>query len=151
MTTTMFVRPVTERAYMALMLDVPLSPAAMTDFGASTTEHYAALQAAVRAGATRNDLDAALGSGRELTALVKRYTGRDLVFTTAWDLLVTEAAATAADEEGGPAQGRAGVDKGDDPCVLCSNTDTVIGCEGCPHFKTTDEWVRLYFAGVHAQ
>ena len=151
MTTTMFVRPVTERAYMALMLDVPLSPAAMTDFGASTTEHYAALQATVRAGATRNDLDAALGSGHELTALVKRYTGRDVAFTTAWDLLVTEAAATAAVEEGRPVQGRADADEGDDPCVHCSNTDAVVGCEGCPHFKTTDEWVRLYFPGVHAR
>ena len=151
MTTITFVRSVTERAYMALMLDVPLSPAAMTDFDAPTTEHYAALQAAIRAGATRNDLDAALGNGRELTALVKRYTGRDIAFTTAWDLLVTDVAATAAGEEAGPVHGRASADEGDDPCVCCSNTDAVIGCEGCPHFKTTDEWVRLYFPGVHAR
>jgi len=151
MTKTLFVRPVTERAYMALMLDVPLSPAAMTDFGAPTTEHYAALQAAVRAGATRNDLDAALGSGRELTALVKRYTGRDVAFTTAWDLLVTEATATAAEEVDRPVQNRAGADEGDDPCIQCPNTDAVVGCDGCPHFKTTDEWVRLYFPGVHAR
>jgi len=136
---------------MALMLDMPLSPAAMTDFGASTTEHYAALQATVRAGATREDLDAALGSGRELTALVERYTGRDVAFTTAWDLLVTEAAATATNEESSPVHSLAGVGEADDPCVCCSETDAVVGCDGCPHFKTTDEWVRLYFPGAHAR
>jgi len=108
-------------------------------------------RAAVRAGAARNDLDAALGSGRELTALVKRYTGRDVAFATAWDLLVTEAAATAADEEGVPVQGQTGMGEGDDPCVRCSNTDAAVGCEGCPHFKTTDERGRLYFPNVHAR
>ena len=90
MTTGTFVRPVAERAYTALMLDMPLTPAATVDLGAVNEEHYRALQQAVRQDCPVAELDAALGNGPALTTLVKSYAGIDLRFVTPWDLLSLE-------------------------------------------------------------
>ena len=90
MTTGTFVHPVAERAYMALMLDMPLTMAATVDLGAVNEEHYRALQQAIRQNCPVAKLDAALGNGPALTTLVKTYTGIDLQFVTPWDLLSLE-------------------------------------------------------------
>ena len=90
MTTGTFIRPVAERAYMALMLDMPLTPAATVDLGAVDEEHYRALQQAIRQDCPVAELDAALGNGPALTTLVKSYAGIDLRFVTPWDQLSLE-------------------------------------------------------------
>lgn len=66
------------------MLDCWPRPAAIVDFGLNSDEHYAALQQAVRQGATIQELDKALGDGPKLTALVREY-GSDVCFKTAYD------------------------------------------------------------------
>ncbi len=77
------VRDMTSRAFEALMLDLPLGPAATVDFGVEDDDHYAALQRGVRTGRiTLEALDAALGDGKALTALC----GADgVAFTTPYD------------------------------------------------------------------
>lgn len=87
-------RPVTMRLYKALMLNNMgmLSPACLVDFGLDgedKEEKFYSLQIAVRKGALPQDLDAALGNGKKLTALIQKYGGsEDVVFSnTAWDIL----------------------------------------------------------------
>lgn len=76
-------RPVTERVFKAMMMDVwPDSPAALVDFGLDTDAHYAALSRRVRSGAiTAEQLDAACGNGPALTKLVDG----EVTFTTSHD------------------------------------------------------------------
>ena len=63
------IRPVAQRAYMSLLLDMPLSPSARVDFGIDTPRHYTALQSAVQDGLSIETLDAALGNGACLTEI----------------------------------------------------------------------------------
>ena len=79
-------RPVSERLFTALMLDLPLSPAAICDFGIVSPAHHSALQRAVRSGVTLQDLDAAFGDGQSLTNLVRGHVpGPAVVFVTPYD------------------------------------------------------------------
>ena len=77
--------PVARDAFESLMLDMPLSPAAVVDFGVDTVEHYAALQKAVRYGATVEQLSAALGDGPALTKLVQDHLPVEIQFHTSYD------------------------------------------------------------------
>ena len=80
------IRPLTEDAFDALMLNLPLRSAMIVDFGVNSSAHYVALQNAVRAGATKEELDFALGEGNKLTTLVKKYVpNSDVVFSTSYD------------------------------------------------------------------
>ncbi len=81
------IRPVTQNAYDCLLLDIWPRPAAIVDFGLNSDDHYAALKYAVKQGATIQELDAALGDGPKLTALVERY-GSKIQFKTAYDMML---------------------------------------------------------------
>ena len=83
----MAVREMTTRLHDALMLDMGIGAAAAVDFGIgfSGSQNHSALQRAVRAGATAEELDAVLGDGKAISALVKRYTEIDLAFQTPYD------------------------------------------------------------------
>ncbi len=92
MARTKLIRPMTQRVFDALMLDMwPDSPAAVTDFGLASQGHYAALQNAVRSGAiTAEQLDALLGDGPGLTEAVNAAVGNPhpgIVFATPYDVL----------------------------------------------------------------
>jgi len=88
------VRPVTQDLFSSLMLDEWPRMAARVDFGLDTQEHYEALYYPVRAGEiTVDQLEAALGSGPQLTALARAARSnphREIVFRTAWDNLTEE-------------------------------------------------------------
>ena len=75
----------------ALMLDLPLSPAMICDFGLITngTNQHASLQKAVRAGATVDELNKACGDGETIAKLVKDYTELEVDFTTIYDAMTT--------------------------------------------------------------
>jgi hypothetical protein len=83
------VRELTRDVYSVLALDYWPSPAGIIDFGIDTGRHFAALQSAVRNGdITPRELDAALGNGRKIEALIKPsnpYHG--VKFETSWDVL----------------------------------------------------------------
>lgn len=83
------IRPVTQNVFDSLMMDIWPRPAAICDFGIDSDEHYAALQTAIREGATINELEEALGNGAKLTALVKKF-GSDVQFQTAYDIMLPE-------------------------------------------------------------
>jgi hypothetical protein len=67
------IRSVTKTLVEAFALDVwPDSPAVIVDFGIDSQSHYEALHGPVRAGEiSADELDAALGNGVKLTALVR--------------------------------------------------------------------------------
>lgn len=83
-------RPVTVNCYGSLMMDVWPGAAAICDFGLDTTDHYAALQGAIRNGCLAiEDLDAILGDGPAITAAVNAAgtNPKGLTFTTAYDFI----------------------------------------------------------------
>jgi len=73
--------------YNILMMDMQLRPAMVVDFGIEKNGSFkhSLLQSAVRAGATVDELDEALGNGEKITALVKKYTKQNVVFKTSYD------------------------------------------------------------------
>lgn len=81
------VRQLTKNLYEALMLDTGIGAAALVDFGIeyAGSEQHVVLQRAVRAGATAEELDKALGNGEKIAKLVKDYTEIETEFRTAWD------------------------------------------------------------------
>jgi len=83
------VRPMVQDMFDALMMDMPLRPAMIIDFGVieNGSVHHSALQRAVRAGATAEELDEALGDGPKITVLVQKYTDCMLFFQTPYDLM----------------------------------------------------------------
>jgi hypothetical protein len=102
-------RPATKHLVEHLLADRPLMPASIVDFGVDSPEHYRALKAVLlsesdfsetelEAGRALEglrkrilELEAALGNGSRLNALVKRYApeyvGR-VQFQTDWDVLL---------------------------------------------------------------
>ena len=80
-------RPVAETFYRwAKGEDVELTPSAHVDFGLDSVVHAVALGKAVMNGATLKELDRALGYGRRLSALVRKYVPNMLVeFHTSYD------------------------------------------------------------------
>jgi hypothetical protein len=85
------VRPLAAKTFRALVLDVwPEGPAALTDFGLKSQEHYAALQHLVkcyRCKVTEEGLDAAMCRGPLLTALCQNPCNPHpgIVFETPYD------------------------------------------------------------------
>jgi hypothetical protein len=102
------IRPVTRHLVERLFFDMPLSPAAISDFGITSEVHYRALKEALFAAPEDCEaddaeemtlsglhqrivtLDAALGHGERLTAWVAQhaphYDGQ-VRFRTVWDIL----------------------------------------------------------------
>lgn len=82
------IRPLTEKLWTAAVLDIwPDGNAAIVDFGLASERHYGALQHAIKHGhTTKEQLDAAMGSGPKLTALCQQPCNpyRDAVFKSAW-------------------------------------------------------------------
>lgn len=105
------VRELTRQVYTALIMDAWPSPAGAMDFGLETEKHYAALQWAVReGGVTPKELDAALGDGKKIQALVSESNPyRGIAFETAWANLPVEPkwdeAHDAINERESPAKG----------------------------------------------
>ena len=89
------VRPITISLIFCLILDLPLTPAIIVDFGVATPDHYRALQAVVKTpekvdlADLGKELDSALGKGAALGALVKKYASEygEVTFHTDWDEL----------------------------------------------------------------
>lgn len=83
--------PVTWNLLESIWFHTELSPAARVDFGIDSQAHFEALREAVRSDQiTNQQLDAALGNGPKLTALVNGIKGcnpKGIVFVTAWDVL----------------------------------------------------------------
>lgn len=79
----------TQDLHDALMLDLPLRPAMVCDFGliANGSGQHAALQRAVRAGATEDELVDVCGDGEKIAKLVKKYTELEIDFTTVYDAM----------------------------------------------------------------
>jgi hypothetical protein len=82
-------RPMVQDMFDALMMDLPLRPAMIVDFGIiqNGSGQHSILQSAVRAGATANELDAVIGDGRAISNLVKKYTDYDIEYKTAYDMM----------------------------------------------------------------
>ncbi len=84
------VRPVTRTLVLSLLSDQWPGNAAVVDFGLDSQRHYAALAYPLReAEIMPRQLDAALGSGEKLTALVLAAPSnphKDVVFHTSWDI-----------------------------------------------------------------
>ena len=102
------VRELARKVYECLLLDVWPSSAGITDFGLKTTQHYAALQYAIREhGVTAEDLDDALGCGPALTELIREDNPHHgVAFTTAWDTIMVPIKSWAAVTEGAFPLGR---------------------------------------------
>jgi len=85
-------RPTTRRLVASILFDVWPSHAAAVDFGIDTQKHYEALYFPIREGEiTPETLDAALGDGPKLTALVREAASnphKDVEFHTSWDLIL---------------------------------------------------------------
>ena len=86
------VRPMIIRLIGCLMLDLPLTPATIVDFGVDTPDHYRALQAVVTTPEVDlvdlgKELDRALGKGEAISAIVKKYAPEygSVTFHTDWD------------------------------------------------------------------
>jgi len=79
-------RLVAQRCYDAMILDMPLTPGAIVDFGIDSQDHHRALQAAAR-NATVEQLDEVLGDGPKITAFVAEYASQfaGMTFKTAYD------------------------------------------------------------------
>src|SRR5262249_36609767 len=80
------VRELTQHVYHALILDEWPNSGGIVDFGLHSTEHYGALQYAVKCdGVTMEELDRALGSGPAIQSLISdRNPYRNVTFKTDW-------------------------------------------------------------------
>jgi hypothetical protein len=83
-------RPTTRHLVGSILFDAWPNLASAVDFGIESQKHYEALYFPVRAGEiTPETLDAALGDGQKLTALVREAASnphKDVEFRTSWDL-----------------------------------------------------------------
>ena len=76
----------TKDLFDLLMMDLPLRPAMVVDFGIETNGHHACLQTLVRRGASIDELDDALGNGDKLNDLVAKYgINTECIFKTPYD------------------------------------------------------------------
>lgn len=82
------IRPLTEKLWTAAALDLfPDGNAIIVDFGIASTEHFGALQHAIRHGhVTKEKLDAAMGDGPALTRICSTPCNpyRAVTFESAW-------------------------------------------------------------------
>jgi len=83
-------RQMVQDMFDILMMDLPLRPAMIVDFGLikNGSGQHSFLQSAVRAGATVEELDAVVGDGRAISNLVRKYTKAEIEYKTAYDLMI---------------------------------------------------------------
>lgn len=97
-------RPTTRHLVTSILFDAWPNDAAAIDFGIDSQKHYEALYFPVRQGEiTPETLDAALGNGQKLTALVREAASnphKDVEFHTSWDLILGQDSSRAADKIG---------------------------------------------------
>lgn len=102
------VRPVTKSLIQAIFFDVYPTPAAATDFGIASQQHYEAIYYPAR-----NDeisfaqLDAAYGNGPKLTELVNACPSnphKGIEFGTPWDVILGRESATKSPKQDAPAK-----------------------------------------------
>jgi hypothetical protein len=86
------VRPVTRDLVTSILIDAWPGHAAVVDFGIDTQKHYEALYHPIReAEIMPKALDAALGDGPALTAMIRQASSnphKDVTFSTSWDLIL---------------------------------------------------------------
>jgi hypothetical protein len=86
------VRPTTRSVVTSILLDMWPSLPAILDFGIDSQKHYEALYFPIRGREISPEaLDAALGDGQKLTALVREAASnphKDVEFHTSWDLIL---------------------------------------------------------------
>jgi len=86
------VRPTTRSLVTSILMDAWPNPATIVDFGIDSQKHYEALYFPIReAEIMPKVLDAALGDGPKLTALVRDAASnphQDVEFHTSWDLIL---------------------------------------------------------------
>lgn len=99
------IRPLTKELIECCQLDVWPGMATVVDFGIDSSSHLGALQFAIREGlVTPQELDAAMGSGAELTEIAQRGENpyRDVTFRTSWDEMLLK----PDDHPGNPHDGK---------------------------------------------
>ena len=94
-TATATARPLAQHVYDCLMMDMWPRAAAQIDWAIDSPRHLGALQAAVKRGATADDLDRVCGKGKDIEALIRAHIGRchhwDVEFyPTAYDMMSTD-------------------------------------------------------------
>lgn len=98
------VRPTTQRLITSILLDSWPSHATVVDFGIDSQKHYEALYYPIRqAEIMPQALDAALGDGPKLTAMVRDTASnphKDVEFHTSWDLILGRGGSTATEKVG---------------------------------------------------
>jgi hypothetical protein len=95
-------RPTTRHLVGSILFDAWPNLASAVDFGIESQKHYEALYYPLRAGEiTPETLDAALGDGQKLTALVREAASnphKDVKFHTSWDSIPGRGDSTATDK-----------------------------------------------------
>lgn len=86
------VRPTTRNLVTSILMDAWPSHAAIVDFGIDSQKHYEALYYPIReAEIMPKELDAALGHGEKLTAMIREAASnphKDVQFHTSWDVIL---------------------------------------------------------------
>ena len=97
-------RPTTRHLVSSILHDAWPNHAAAVDFGIDSQKHYEALYFPIREGEiTPETLDAALGDGQKLTALVREAASnphKDVEFHTSWDLILGRDSSRTAEKTG---------------------------------------------------
>ena len=98
------VRPTTRHLVSSILLDAWPNHAAVVDFGIDSQKHYEALYFPIREGEiSPTALDAALGDGAKLTALLREAASnphKDVEFHTSWDLILGRDISRSAEKIG---------------------------------------------------
>jgi hypothetical protein len=96
------VRPTTRTLVTSILMDSWPTNAAIVDFGIDSQKHYEALYYPIReAEIMPKELDAALGDGPKLTALVRDAASnphKDVEFRTSWDLILGRDSSMASEK-----------------------------------------------------
>lgn len=112
-------RDTTRNLVEAVLFDMWPRSAAIIDFGLNSQRHYEALHYAIREGEiTPEQLDAALGNGSELTALVRSAPSnphRDVTFRTDWDEILRRPDRSAVNQGKARPPSPGEIARGDDP------------------------------------
>jgi hypothetical protein len=82
------IRPVTQDCFNSMMMDEWPHTAAVVDFGLRSQAHYEGLYYPIRDGRLKiQELESVLGNGPAITELVKRLTGKEIVYATPYDTM----------------------------------------------------------------